>query len=40
MMKTAMSEAISAYSIAVTPDLSAAKFFMELHIICSCSETR
>src|ERR1700761_2830798 len=31
MMETAMSEAISAYSIAVTPDSSAANFFMDLN---------
>src|SRR5579863_7383285 len=32
IMKTAMSEAISAYSIAVTPDWSAAKAFIDLNI--------
>src|SRR5579863_3078005 len=32
IMKTAISEAISAYSIAVAPDSSAAKFLMDLNI--------
>jgi hypothetical protein len=33
-----MREAISAYSIAVAPDSLAAKFLIDLNIVCSCCE--
>src|SRR5208282_2414144 len=39
IMKTAISDAISAYSIAVAPESLTAKFLMDLNIGCSCCET-